>query len=540
MAKEHLIEPYGTLRYTIGTGCSGGSLVQQQVANAYPGIYQGILPQCSFPDSWSTGQQLAAYHFDRGYFEDPKKWGTGIVWTPTQIAAVEGHPNHVNAIVFDTRLLDLARRPVRRLRRASRAPTTTTPRPIPDGVRCTLADYMVNVWARAPPSVGPGRAAARPWVRRPADRRRRRPVRARRARERRHHARAVRRPEPEDRRRRHRPEPDPAAQRRHPARAGNVYRSGGVNETNNLTGVAIIDLRGPDPGAFHDAYRSWAIRARLEQAEGHFPHNRGDLVRRDAADRRPQLHDPGAEGDGPLAVGASSATTATCRSPTKVSQDRPTDVHDQCSDDPRRREGRVPGVGPVCSCARADALRHPRDGRGREHRHRPEACQLKPLRAATTTRSRSPTTSGRRFSRRSPRGLRLEQARRRPAGRRSRGRPTSSATAASSTAASRSGRRPPDPAAAGPAARSPPGATQAADAMPRRRAITAVAAPWGPQRARARSRRPPWPGSPAPSVTAWASARTSRCRWTTAPCCGRTSTTRPTPRRAGPPTASSP
>src|SRR4029077_6493496 len=50
MAKEHLIESYGTLRYTIGTGCSGGSLVQQQVANAYPGIYQGILPQCSFPD----------------------------------------------------------------------------------------------------------------------------------------------------------------------------------------------------------------------------------------------------------------------------------------------------------------------------------------------------------------------------------------------------------------------------------------------------------------------------------------------------------
>src|SRR5947209_13226397 len=31
MAKEHLIEAYGTLSFTIGTGCSGGSLVQQQV-----------------------------------------------------------------------------------------------------------------------------------------------------------------------------------------------------------------------------------------------------------------------------------------------------------------------------------------------------------------------------------------------------------------------------------------------------------------------------------------------------------------------------
>jgi hypothetical protein len=56
MAKERLVEQYGEIRYTIGTGCSGGSLTQQQVANAYPGIYQGILPQCSFPDAWSTGQ----------------------------------------------------------------------------------------------------------------------------------------------------------------------------------------------------------------------------------------------------------------------------------------------------------------------------------------------------------------------------------------------------------------------------------------------------------------------------------------------------
>src|SRR4029079_19639494 len=101
MAKEHLVESYGTLRYTIGTGCSGGSLVQQQVATDYRRIYKGILPQCSSPDSWSTGQQLAAYHFDRGYFEDPAKWGTGIVWTPTQIAAGGGQPHHLDTTRFD-------------------------------------------------------------------------------------------------------------------------------------------------------------------------------------------------------------------------------------------------------------------------------------------------------------------------------------------------------------------------------------------------------------------------------------------------------
>jgi hypothetical protein len=42
-----------------------------------------------------------------------------------------------------------------------------------------------------------------------------------------------------------------------------VYTSGAANEANNLDKVAIIDLRGPDPGAFHDVYRTYAMRARL-------------------------------------------------------------------------------------------------------------------------------------------------------------------------------------------------------------------------------------------------------------------------------------
>src|SRR6185436_19884672 len=50
----------------------------------------------------------------------------------------------------------------------------------------------------------------------------------------------------------------------------NAYRSGAVNTTANLDQVAIIDLRGPDPGAFHDAYRSFAIRSRLEREHGTF------------------------------------------------------------------------------------------------------------------------------------------------------------------------------------------------------------------------------------------------------------------------------
>jgi hypothetical protein len=41
-----------------------------------------------------------------------------------------------------------------------------------------------------------------------------------------------------------------------------------INEANNLDEVAIIDCRGPDPGAFHDAYRAFAMRARLDREHG--------------------------------------------------------------------------------------------------------------------------------------------------------------------------------------------------------------------------------------------------------------------------------
>jgi hypothetical protein len=48
----------------------------------------------------------------------------------------------------------------------------------------------------------------------------------------------------------------------------NAYRSGMINETNNLDQTAIVDCRGPDPGAFHDAYRAFAVRARLDREHG--------------------------------------------------------------------------------------------------------------------------------------------------------------------------------------------------------------------------------------------------------------------------------
>ena len=62
MAKEYIAKSYGTLRYTIGTGCSGGSIQQYQIAANYPGLLNGIQPNCSFQDSWTTANEVNDCH----------------------------------------------------------------------------------------------------------------------------------------------------------------------------------------------------------------------------------------------------------------------------------------------------------------------------------------------------------------------------------------------------------------------------------------------------------------------------------------------
>jgi hypothetical protein len=380
MAKEHLVEEYGRIRYTIATGCSGGSLVQQQVANAYPGLYQGLLPQCSFPDSWSTGQQLAAYHLTRLYFENPAKWGPGVAWTPDEIADVEGHPNHANAAIFDTVYWkDLA---IPDDGCVGVTPEQTYNRDTNvHGVRCTLADYMVNVlgprrpnvWSPMEKQVGHGFAGL------PLDN-----VGVQ------FGLRALRQ---------HQITPEqfvdvnekiggvdidirPIAKRNvadQPA-LRNVYRNGAIDETNNLKGVPIIDLRGPDPGAFHDAYRSWTVRARLEHVEGHFPKNHviwfGHV---------PLLGDANYATEGLYAIDRWLAKVEADKRHVsrerKVADDRPADVHDRCSQIPGVEQVDLPTVGKVCQ---NDAVQTryatPLMVAGEGVRTDTNKCRLKPIR----------------------------------------------------------------------------------------------------------------------------------------------------------------
>ena len=267
MAKERLVEQYGELRYTIGGGCSGGSLAQQWIANAYPGIYQGILPSCSFPDAWSTATQFLDYHLTLAYFLNPSKWGQGIGWSPTQMADVQGHISIGNSQVSDSAQWHVAvpTDPCTGVTAQQRYQAQTNP----GGVRCDIQDAAINVfgprlqadWSANEQAVGHGFAGF------PVDN-----VGVQ------YGLSALRLGKI-----------TPAqfvdvnqkiggididtnlvpgrlsATRRALA---NAYRSGMINEANNLDQTAIIDCRGPDPGAFHDAYRAFSVRARLDREHG--------------------------------------------------------------------------------------------------------------------------------------------------------------------------------------------------------------------------------------------------------------------------------
>jgi hypothetical protein len=250
MTKELVIKTLGPIRWTIGSGCSGGSLVQQQVANAYPGVYQAITPQCSFTDAWSSAMQYEDYVMLLSYFENPSRWDAGSTWGPTQISAVLDHPNVGNPITFTTAIPNSGD-PSRSCPDVPAAqvydPTTN-----PGGVKCTLQDYMVNVFGKRPDGFA-NRAFGNVGIQYGLDALRSGAITPAAFVDLNTHLGGIDihgdiSPQ--------RSAPDPIGVER-------AYRSGAVDSANNLDKVAIIDLRGPDPGAFHDVYRTYAMRARL-------------------------------------------------------------------------------------------------------------------------------------------------------------------------------------------------------------------------------------------------------------------------------------
>jgi hypothetical protein len=356
MAKEHVIDHYGEIKWTIGSGCSGGSLVQQQVANAYPGLYQGITPQCSFTDAWSSSMEYEDYYMLLNYFKTKDQLD---LFGPTQIQAIIQHPNPANPVTFTTAIPNSGLP----TRSCPDVPSSDVfnPQTNPHGVRCTLEDYMVNMFGRDSNTGYANLPFSNRGIQYGLDALRTGAITPQQFADLNAHvgglddngAFSAARVEGSD----------VAMQR--------VYTDGGVDTASNLNDVAIIDLRGPDPGAFHDVYRTYAMRDRLLRNFGTAANQvlwqgavplLGDSTFADAAVY--------AE-DGWLAkVNADHRNVALSQ---KIIQDKPDTVTDRCTD------GSGTDV-PAATCQTVvQAYGTPRFGADEPKTDDVLKCQLKPL-----------------------------------------------------------------------------------------------------------------------------------------------------------------
>ncbi len=179
MIKSRLVDEYGVIRYTIGEGCSGGSIILNAMTSNYPGLVDGALLMCSFPDIWQVVQQAEDCHLlDRVFDAHSGTWSTtkqdavtGFLEPTTCRGFFDGAQGSVSTKVPDyaQSLLD-----------PGRAASCTSqqdpawvydPSTNPGGVRCTLQDYQVAIWGHRPRSVWTAaeRSAGAGFANRPFD-----------------------------------------------------------------------------------------------------------------------------------------------------------------------------------------------------------------------------------------------------------------------------------------------------------------------------------------------------------------------------------
>lgn len=142
MVKEHIIDAYGEIRYTMSDGLSGGSMMQTVISSVMPGLLQGIQPAWSYPDAVSTWIETR----ECGLFSHYYQTAAGASLTTDQRAALEGKPNaYCNAWISSFINPQVPTLPGNC---GSGFPASIVYDPVarPTGVRCSIHDMMVNIF----------------------------------------------------------------------------------------------------------------------------------------------------------------------------------------------------------------------------------------------------------------------------------------------------------------------------------------------------------------------------------------------------------
>jgi hypothetical protein len=268
MLKERIVDRYGEIRFTFGTGSSGGAIGQNMIANSYPGLLQGLTTGLAYADTISTGSEVFDCHNLVRYFTrtSPHLWAN-----VAQQNAVTGHGTSPGTCAGWDVLFSNTLNPTTGC--GLTAAETYHPQTNPGGARCTTQDFEVNVfgvrtpdrWSPMEQSIDRGfakqlygnegvqyglTALQRGLITTEQfvdlnekiggfdiDR-----------------------------------QPTAARSQADPGAAEAVYRGGRITDGAHLDQVAIIDSRGignVDPLLIHTMHHSFALKERIERIHGH-------------------------------------------------------------------------------------------------------------------------------------------------------------------------------------------------------------------------------------------------------------------------------
>ncbi|TAJ71979.1 MAG: hypothetical protein EPO51_12755 [Phenylobacterium sp.] len=146
MVRERFIERFGPISRTIGWGCSGGSYQAEQIADNYPGLLDGVVVGCSFPD---VGYAAVSVHsFGARLVYNYYRHGATTPWTEAQIVAVSGLPDFVSLRTQGDRgdRIDPAGVCSPAIPKALLYDAKTNP----TGARCSIYDHGRNAYGRDP------------------------------------------------------------------------------------------------------------------------------------------------------------------------------------------------------------------------------------------------------------------------------------------------------------------------------------------------------------------------------------------------------
>lgn len=142
MVKEHVIDTYGEIRFTMADGGSGGSMMQTVPASVMPGLLDGLQTGVSYPDAVTTWIETRDCGILWRYYMTAA--GTGL--TPAQRAAIEGHPSADHCTTWVYSFL-APQNPVLAANCGPGFPDAVVYDPAlrPTGVRCSIHDVMTPV-----------------------------------------------------------------------------------------------------------------------------------------------------------------------------------------------------------------------------------------------------------------------------------------------------------------------------------------------------------------------------------------------------------